>query len=233
VLAKQNLGVPPNSAADPLPTRFWRAEFRCRPTQSDHTQDLDIKLFLATETRFADAEMRFFPVDRENWGGERVVGTPGMVNRFFDWAGGGSRPLADRTPPAIRSALPGRSSRPGGGDAGRYRGNPRAQVPVPRSRPGGAAVRRRRAPAPIPLPVGRTRTRAGSPDPARRSARYRRPGLVNSASTRSAARASGSDERRFTRQCHRQRGIPRPAHPPRRAATRRSALRARPRASAA
>jgi hypothetical protein len=146
-----------------------------------------------------------------------------------DQQGGGS---IGKTPSTTRSGPSDRSSRPGGGDAARCRSSRRAGEGGPRSRQRSATVRRQSAEPPILPRLGRTRTPAGLPGPARRSARC-------------ASRASSIAYRRIRQRRHREvarggssicsevrRKALQPARPPPHPATRRSALRARLRASA-
>src|ERR1700738_4133884 len=58
---RQYRGVPPNSAANSLPTPFWCPEFRCRTERRSGTQELVIARLFGDGGVIFGCRMRIFP----------------------------------------------------------------------------------------------------------------------------------------------------------------------------
>jgi len=61
---EQGSGALRNSAANPLPAAYNRAEFRCRPRRRNWRQATDIMKLVAFRGRLWSAKSDFFPVGR-------------------------------------------------------------------------------------------------------------------------------------------------------------------------
>src|SRR6266481_5703935 len=61
MLIMQHEAVPPISAANPLPSAFWRAEFRCRAARQNAIHAVDMRGLFAIEAAFLRDQNRVSP----------------------------------------------------------------------------------------------------------------------------------------------------------------------------
>src|ERR1700730_4337031 len=61
MLIMQHEAVPPISAANPLPSAFWRAEFRCQAARRNAVQTVDILGLFAIEAAIFRRQSRVSP----------------------------------------------------------------------------------------------------------------------------------------------------------------------------
>src|SRR5260370_11952393 len=74
----QHDAVPPISAANPLPSAFWQAKFRCRAARQNATQAVDIRGLSAIEAAFLRDQNRVSP-----WSQGRTP-LPGSAPQYID-----------------------------------------------------------------------------------------------------------------------------------------------------
>ena len=75
-----------NSSADPLPTAFWRPNFRCWQARANLTQVTKKQHSFGVERRFLGAERRVFPDLREMRCAEPGSGCDGLQGLAADEA---------------------------------------------------------------------------------------------------------------------------------------------------
>ena len=78
MLIMQHEARPSISAANPLPTAFWRTEFRCRPARQNAIQAADIRGLFAIEAAFLRGQTRVSPCS------QGPAPLPGSAPQYLD-----------------------------------------------------------------------------------------------------------------------------------------------------